>query len=129
MENCTFCKIIDRKIPAFILDENERIIVFLSLENHPLIVPKKHIPDIYSLDNEIGAEVMKESIKIAKAVKQGLKCDGVYVIQANEPAAGQDVFHYHRHIYPRWNDSRQWESDEVNRKLTAENIKAVLSSG
>lgn len=126
MENCTFCKIIDRKIPGHILAENDNVIVFLSLENHPLIVPKKHIPDIYSLDNELGAEIMKESIKIAKAVKQGLKCDGVYVTQANEPAAGQDVFHYHMHIYPRWNDSRQWEADEENRKLTAENIKNVL---
>ncbi len=124
--NCTFCKIIDRKIPGHILGENENVIVFLSLENHPLIVPKKHIPDIYSLDNELGAEIMKEAIKIAKAVKQGLKCDGVYVTQANEPAAGQDVFHYHMHIYPRWNDSRQWESDEENRKLTAEKIKSVL---
>lgn len=126
MENCTFCKIIDRKIPGHILAENENVIVFLSLENHPLIVPKKHIPDIYSLDNELGAEIMKESIRIAKAVKQGLKCDGVYVTQANEPAAGQDVFHYHMHIYPRWDDSRQWESDEENRKMTAENIKNVL---
>jgi histidine triad (HIT) family protein len=78
------------------------------------------------LDNELGAEIMKESVKIAKAVKQGLKCDGVYVTQANEPAAGQDVFHYHMHIYPRWNDSRQWESDEENRKMTAENIKGAL---
>lgn len=97
----------------------------MSLENHPLIVPKKHIVDIYSLDDELGAEIMREAIKIAKAVKRGLKCDGVYVTQANESAAGQDVFHYHMHIYPRWNDSRQWESDEENRKLTAENIKSV----
>ena len=126
MENCTFCKIIDRKMPGHILTENESVIVFLSLENHPLIVPKKHVTDIYSLDNELGAEIMKESIKISKAVKQGLKCDGVYVTQANEPAAGQDVFHYHMHIYPRWNDSRQWEVDEENRKLTAEKIKSVL---
>ena len=126
MENCTFCKIIDGKISGHILDENEDIIVFLSLENHPLIVPKKHILDIYSLDNELGAEIMKEAIKIAKAVKQGLRCDGVYVTQANESAAGQDVFHYHMHIYPRWNDSRQWESEEENRKLTAEKIKLVL---
>ena len=126
MENCIFCKIINGEVPGYILDGNEYVIVFLSKENHPLIVPKKHIPDIYSLDNELGAEVMRESIKIAKAVKRGLKCDGVYVTQANEPAAGQDVFHYHMHIYPRWNDSRQWESDEENRKLTAENIKSVL---
>lgn len=126
MNNCIFCKIINKKISSHILDENKEVIVFLSLENHPLIVPKKHIPDIYSLDDELGAEVMKEAIKIAKAMKQGLKCDGVYVTQANESAAGQDVFHYHMHIYPRWNDSRQWESDEENRKLTAENIKIKL---
>ncbi len=126
MENCIFCKIIDRKIPGYILDENEHVIVFLSKENHPLVVPKKHVPDIYSLNDELGAEVMKESIKIAKAVKQGIECDGVYVTQANEPAAGQDIFHYHMHIYPRWNDSRQWESDEENRKQTAEKIRATL---
>ncbi len=126
MENCIFCKIIDGKAPGFILDENEQVIVFLSKENHPLIVPKKHIPDIYSLDNELGAEIMKESVKIAKAVKQGLKCDGVYVTQANEPAAGQDVFHYHMHIYPRWNDGRELESDDESRKQTSEEIKSVL---
>jgi histidine triad (HIT) family protein len=126
MNNCTFCKIIDRIIPAFVLDESENVIVFLSLENHPLIVSKKHIPDIYSLDAELGAEIMKESIKVAKAVKQGLECDGIYVTQANEPAAGQEVFHYHMHIYPRWNDGRRWESTEQNRKQTAEKIKAAL---
>jgi histidine triad (HIT) family protein len=126
MENCIFCKIIARKATGYILDESEYVIVFLSKENHPLIVPKIHITDIYSLDNELGAEIMKESIKIAKAVKQSLNCDGVYVTQANEPAAGQDVFHYHMHIYPRWNDGRELKSDDESRKQTAEEIKAVL---
>src|SRR2546430_3498544 len=44
MEECIFCKIIKRAEPAYILDENEDILVFLSLENHPLVVPKKHMP-------------------------------------------------------------------------------------
>ncbi len=126
MENCIFCKIIDRKIPGYILSENESVIVFLSLENHPLIVPKKHITDIYSLEDELGAEIMKEAIQIAKAVKHGLECDGIYVTQANEPAAGQDVFHYHMHIYPKWDDGRRWESDEESRRLTAEKITSAL---
>ncbi|HCJ36415.1 MAG TPA: HIT family hydrolase, partial [Ktedonobacter sp.] len=51
MEDCIFCKIINRQIPAYILDENEDVITFLSLENHPLVVPKRHIPNIYSLDD------------------------------------------------------------------------------
>jgi len=100
--NCIFCKIINKEIPAKILDETENVIVFVSLENHPLIVPKSHVPNIYSLDEDLGAEIMKESIKIAKRVKEDTKCDGVYITQTNEPAAGQEVFHYHMHIYPRF---------------------------
>ena len=126
MGNCIFCKIIDRKIPGHIITENDNVIVFLSLENHPLIVPKKHVENIYSLDDKLGTEIMKESIKIAKAVKQGLKCDGVYVTQANETAGGQDVFHYHMHIYPKWNDGRKQPIDEESKKLTAEKIRAEI---
>jgi len=49
MENCTFCKIIARKIPGHIIDEDDSLIVFLSLEHHPLIVPKQHLRDIFAL--------------------------------------------------------------------------------
>ena len=100
--DCVFCRIIKRQAPAYIIDETEHVVAFLSLENHPLVVPKAHIPDIYAMPSDIGAHVMAETIKIAKAVKRGLNCDGVYINQCNEPAAGQDVFHYHTHIRPCW---------------------------
>lgn len=101
-ENCVFCRIIQRQAPASIVLEDEHIISFLSLENHPLIVPKQHIPDIYSLDEATGAHIMRAAIAVARAVKVGLACEGISLAQANEPAAGQDVFHFHLHIYPRW---------------------------
>ena len=59
MENCVFCKIISRKIPGFIIDEDESVIVFLSLENHPLIVPKKHHTDLLILDDETAFLIIK----------------------------------------------------------------------
>ena len=102
MEGCIFCRIIARQAPASIIDETDRVIVFLSLEHHPLVVPKIHIPDIYTLDDTAGAAIMRETVAIARAVKAGLGCDGIYLAQANEPAAGQDVFHFHLHVYPRW---------------------------
>lgn len=101
-ENCVFCRIIRKELPARIIDETDDVIVFLSLEQHPLIVTKQHIANIYVLPKDLGAAVMGETIKLAKAVKRGLPCDGVYIAQANDPAGGQDVFHYHVHIYPRW---------------------------
>lgn len=109
MAECVFCMIIDRRVDAHIIDETDEVISFLSLENHPLVVPKTHIPDIYTLDEESGSAIMAEVVKIANAVKDGLGCDGVYVTQANGQAAGQDVFHIHFHLYPRWAGSRMDE--------------------
>jgi histidine triad (HIT) family protein len=105
LEECPFCRIVARELPAHILDEDEQVIVFLSLENHPLVVPKEHVRDIYELPASLGAAVMAAAIRAAKAVKQALQCDGVYLTQANEPAAGQDVFHFHLHVYPVWQGS------------------------
>jgi histidine triad (HIT) family protein len=105
MNDCIFCQIIAGAAPAYVIAEDPQVIVFLSLENHPLIVPKLHIPDLYTLPAELGAAVMAWSVIIANAVKWALGCEGIYVTQANEPAANQDVFHYHMHIYPRWFDS------------------------
>jgi histidine triad (HIT) family protein len=102
---CTFCGIIARENPAHILDENDQVIVFLSLSNHPMVVTKAHIADIYTMPDDLGAAVMQATIKVARTVKQALQCDGVYLTQANEHAAGQDVFHYHLHVYPCWGNS------------------------
>ena len=132
MNDCVFCKIVRNELPSSKIDENEEVVVFLSLEGHPLVVPKKHIQDIYDLDNETGASIMKEAIKISKAVKKGLQCDGVNLIQANEPAARQDVFHFHLHIKPRWHNDKvvlDWptkEMDKESRKQTAQKIKQAL---
>lgn len=127
MENCVFCKIINKKIPSFVIDEDDDLIVFVSRENHPLIVPKKHIPNIFELDDETGSAIMKKAIKIATATKIALGSDGISVTQTNGEAAGQDVFHYHMHIYPKWNDQRTLERDDRSRQEVAEKIKEKLS--
>jgi histidine triad (HIT) family protein len=122
MDACIFCKIIDRKVPGHIIAETDEVIVLLSLENHPLVIPKKHISNIYSLDSETGSLIMAELVKTTKAVKQGLQCDGVYITQANEPAAGQDVFHIHFHVYPRWQGQTMNQTEIVS---DSERIKTL----
>ena len=124
-ENCTFCRIIHHQVPAYIITEDEHIIVFLSLENHPLVVPRQHIPNIYHLDETTGAYIMQAAIEIARAVKAGLQCEGVYLTQANEPAAGQDVFHFHLHVYPRWK-AVDFRSQQTSEHVTEEDKQATL---
>ena len=102
---CIFCQIIAREAPAYILDENEQVIVFLALSNHPMVVPKAHIPDLFAMPDDVGAAIMAEAAKVARALRAALGCDGVYLTQANGYAAAQDVFHYHLHLYPAWGDT------------------------
>ncbi len=104
MEHCIFCRIIAGLVPTEVLSEDDAVIVFLSLEDHPLVVPKLHVRNIYAMSEELGAAVMRQAIRVATAVKVSLRCDGIYLAQANEPAAGQEVFHFHLHIIPRWHD-------------------------
>ena len=93
-----------------------------------IVVPKKHITDIYGLDDMIGHAIMSKLIKITNAVKKGVACDGVYITQANEPAAGQDVFHLHFHVYPRWHNIPQHVKrvEDRERNVTCEIIKNAL---
>ena len=132
MEECIFCRIISGQAPAHVVDETDRVIAFLSLENHPLVVPRAHIPDIFALDDATAADVMQEAVTIANAVKHGLGCDGVYLTQANGEAAGQDVFHFHLHVYPRWHGDRRPDitpevvADGV-RQQTQERLVAALA--
>jgi histidine triad (HIT) family protein len=124
-ENCTFCRIAQHQVPAYIITEDEHVIVFLSKENHPLVIPKLHISNIYSLDEVTGASVMKAAVQVARALKAGLQCEGVYLTQANEPAAGQDVFHFHLHVYPRWT-AVEFQTQQTSAQATEQDKQQTL---
>jgi len=67
------------------------------------------------------------------AVKEGLQCDGVYLTQANGRAAGQDVFHYHMHVYPCWGDGvrreiREFVRSVMDGEIVTEEEKAVRAA-
>ena len=70
-EPSIFTRIINREIPADILFEDERVIVFLSLENHPLVVPKAPVRDIYALDDATAAAIMQTAARVARTLRRG----------------------------------------------------------
>jgi histidine triad (HIT) family protein len=124
--SCIFCKIIARQLPGYIIAEDEKTIVFVSLEGHPIVAPKKHIPDIFALDDELGSTIMKTAREVSLATKESLAADGVYLTQTNGAAAGQSVFHYHMHVYPKWSDGRRLDRGDASRKRTMEKVRAFL---
>ncbi len=100
---CLFCRIIEKKIPAKIVHEDEYSIAFEDINHqapvHVLIVPKKHIADIHSIV-ATDREVIGHLFFIAKtlASKRGLDKGGYRMVINNGPDAGQSVFHIHLHL-------------------------------
>ena len=125
--DCLFCKIIRGEIPGRIVDQNADVMVFLSLENHPLVITREHVADIFSMTDKQGAAVMSEAVKIAKAIRQALKPDGIQIAQSNGAAAGQEVFHYHMHLYPRWKDGRAPHADDASKDQMLQSLHAALA--
>lgn len=126
---CLFCQMISGEEPADVIDETEKSLTILSLENHPLVIPKKHLKNIYELDRETGCELATQTARIARAVKKGLEADGVYISQLNEPAAGQEIFHLHVHIIPRYDGKSKLKTQDrsqIYKQKLVNKIKAEL---
>jgi histidine triad (HIT) family protein len=98
-------------------------------ECHPLIVPNEHYENVYDLPEEVGHRVFDISKRTAIGLKQVRSCDGVNLIQNNEPAADQHAFHYHLHVIPRFDgDSFHeefWKAERSEPKDRKEHADAM----
>jgi len=102
-----FAKIIRGEIPCVRLYEDENILSFMDVmpqgRGHFLVVPRSPSRGLLDAKPEILAIVIKAVQKLAIAAKEALDADGVSIMQFNEPAGGQSVFHLHFHVIPRFN--------------------------
>ena len=109
-EDCIFCRIVARQAPASMVAETEHALAFMDInqptDGHVLIIPKRHVADIYALDEETADAVFRLTVQVAKAVKTALRPDGLNLLQANEPAGQQEVFHFHNHVIARYHGDR-----------------------
>ncbi|MXQ07227.1 HIT domain-containing protein [Alphaproteobacteria bacterium GH1-50] len=99
---CIFCSLIAGEAPGHVLFRDDQVIAFLSLEGHPLIAPIKHTIGLAGLDEEASAGILLAAKRVADAVRAATNCEGVNLILSDGQAAGQDVFHLHMHVKPRW---------------------------
>ena len=126
-ENCIFCKIVQKQAPASILYEDDAVMVFLDIRplnmGHTLVIPKAHYVDIFDIPTKELAAIHIVAKKVSFAVKKATAADGISIIQQNGKAAGQDIFHFHVHVVPRFEGQklpRFSELKEVDRaKLDA----------
>lgn len=101
-----FAKILRGEIPSHKIYEDDDTLAFMDVmpqgTGHTLVVPKAPSRNILDADPATLARLIPVVQKIAVAAKQAFEADGVTVIQFNEPASGQTIYHLHFHVIPRF---------------------------
>ena len=103
MENCIFCKIINKEIPSNVVYEDDDILAFEDIHPaapvHTLVIPKKHIVSLKELTSENVEIVSKIYLVINKlAEEKGIKERGYRVVVNCGEEGGQEVQHLHFHL-------------------------------
>ncbi|MFC0523505.1 HIT family protein [Pontibacillus salicampi] len=105
-QDCIFCKIIDGDIPSAKVYEDKEVYAFLDIsqttKGHTLIIPKQHVRNIYDADASVAESLFARVPKVANAIKEAFQPVGLNILNNNEEAAGQSVFHLHIHLIPRY---------------------------
>lgn len=107
MDSCVFCEIIQGKAEASLVYEDATCAAYMDIQpvnnGHMLIVPKIHAAYLNDLHEDAGAHIFTVAMRLDRALrKSGLRCEGVNLFLADGEAAGQEVFHVHLHVIPRF---------------------------
>ncbi|MDX8537451.1 HIT family protein [Mesorhizobium abyssinicae] len=131
-----FAKILRGEIPSHRVYEDDAVIAFMDVmpqgKGHTLVVPKAQSRNLLDADTATLGPLFIGVQKLAQAVKKAFGADGVTILQFNEPASGQTVYHLHVHVIPRFEGvplkphSGQMEKPEVLAE-NAGKIRAALA--
>jgi histidine triad (HIT) family protein len=135
MNDCIFCKIANKEIPANIVYEDDKTIAFLDIhpynQGHTLVIPKVHSNNFFETTNENLSNLSAVTKKVGAAVEKATNAEGIQIRINTHEAGGQDVFHVHFHIVPKYfNDSEKSHPASYagnEKEETAEKIKKELS--
>lgn len=105
--NNIFAKILRGELPSYKVFEDAHTFVFLDImprcPGHTLVIPKAAARNILDITADDFGHVARTSHKVAQAAMKAFAADGVIVAQFSEAAAGQEVYHLHMHVMPRFN--------------------------
>lgn len=128
-----FSKIIAGEIPANIVYEDDTVLAFLDIrpvhKGHTLVIPKIPSLDGLECDGATMAHIINVSQLIGRALKKSLPCDGINFIMNNGESAGQEVFHTHLHVIPRYLDKKVFRvpDHESYKSGEAESLAATIA--
>nr|WP_250808867.1 HIT family protein [Neorhizobium tomejilense] len=130
--NNIFGKILRGEIPCHRVYEDDDTLAFMDVmpqsPGHLLVVPKAPSRNILDADPAVLSKVIPVVQKLARAAKEAFEADGITVIQFNEPAAGQTVYHLHFHVVPRYEGQplKPHSGEMENNDVLAANAEKII---
>lgn len=104
---CAFCAIVDERAPASVVYSDDAVIAFMDINpvtpGHLLVVPRRHLPALSDVDDELGGHMFNVAKRLAAALRASeVRADGINLFYADGEAALQEIFHAHLHVIPRY---------------------------
>jgi diadenosine tetraphosphate (Ap4A) HIT family hydrolase len=105
--SCVFCQILQGHQQASWVYSDEHVVAFMDIrpvnEGHLLVVPRAHAAGLGDLDPQVGGHLFQVAMDLAAGLRRSnVRCEGVNLFLADGAAAGQEVFHVHLHVLPRF---------------------------
>ncbi len=105
-----FARILHGEIPSLKLYEDDATYAFMDImprtDGHLLVIPKTPARNMLDASPDQLAACMSTVQKLSRAAIKAFNADGITLQQFNEPAGGQEVFHLHFHVLPRYEGKR-----------------------
>jgi histidine triad (HIT) family protein len=114
--DCPFCAVVaGRDNPPFtvqddVVDRTDETTAWIGSrwwcrnEGHVIVVPNVHIENMYGVGRDLAGAIHETARRVALALRRAYGCKGISTRQHNEPAGYQEIWHYHLHVFPRYED-------------------------
>jgi len=129
-----FERIVNREATASFVYEDDVVVAFMDAKpvnrGHALVVPRKTVRWLADLDDETAAHMFVVARRIAMAIpKTSIRCEGINLFLADREPGGQEVFHVHLHVTPRYaGDGFGFQySDDYGKPVSRQELDSVAS--
>ncbi len=132
MSDCVFCDIVAGTAPASIVYQDDVVVAFMDIRpiNHGqlVVIPREHSTYLADMDEETGRHLFPVTMRLAQAVRDsGVKCEGVNLFLADGEVAGQEIFHVHILVVPRFREDAFKVSAEWSTKPDRDELDEVAA--
>ena len=135
MAECVFCRIVAGEIPCTKVFEDGLCLAFLDIgpisPGHTLLIPKTHYETIHQMPADEAAHLARHIPALADAVQKAVRAEGVNVLQNNGACSGQEVFHVHVHLIPRWPGDGlgfRWPAKQADPQVLQQQAAAIAQA-